>query len=165
MTPTEQDKMGDEELTKAIYEAMQVPYLSERHDAIKQLIAADRKRVALEAVNNALHFETHVKPSRVQSLDENYISLTNNGISFGKNKPPYERVVIKFDKSNSAIRFHEPSASEYGISYKVGVNPATGVYGFRARPFSGILPIGYYKKIADNTYKLFTELKAHQEEV
>ena len=49
MTPTEQDKISDEELTKAIYEAMQVPYLSERHDAIMQLIIADRKRVALEA--------------------------------------------------------------------------------------------------------------------
>lgn len=32
------NKMSDEELTKAIYEAMQVPYLSERHDAIKKLI-------------------------------------------------------------------------------------------------------------------------------
>lgn len=40
ITPNNQDRLlSDEELTKAIYEAMQVPYLSERHDAIKKLIA------------------------------------------------------------------------------------------------------------------------------
>ena len=55
MTPTEQDK----ELTKAIYEAMQVPYLSERHDAIKKLIIADRKRVALEARINEIGIMQH----------------------------------------------------------------------------------------------------------
>lgn len=31
--------MTKEELTKNIYEAMQIPYLSERHDAVKQLIS------------------------------------------------------------------------------------------------------------------------------
>lgn len=49
MAPTEQDKMSDEELTKAIYEAMQVPYLSERHDAIKQLITSVIKELVAEA--------------------------------------------------------------------------------------------------------------------
>jgi hypothetical protein len=40
--------MSDEELTKAIYEAMQVPYLSERHDAIKKLIKQHREAYASE---------------------------------------------------------------------------------------------------------------------
>lgn len=43
------NEQGGEELTFKIYEAMQVPYLSERHDAIKALILADRKQHELEA--------------------------------------------------------------------------------------------------------------------
>lgn len=39
MTPTPPDK---DELTQKIYEAMQIPYLSERHDAINRLIAKER---------------------------------------------------------------------------------------------------------------------------
>ena len=46
---TSPNKMSDEELTKAIYEAMQVSYLSERHDAIKKLIKQHREAYALEA--------------------------------------------------------------------------------------------------------------------
>ena len=65
MTPTEQDK----ELTKAIYEAMQVPYLSERHDAIKRLVIADRKRVALEARIDEL---TQLSQSEVMFFNNDY---------------------------------------------------------------------------------------------
>lgn len=39
--------MSDEELIKAIYEAM--PYLSERHDAIKKLIKQYREVYEIEA--------------------------------------------------------------------------------------------------------------------
>ena len=40
---TTHDTGIDEDLTKAIYDAMQIPYLSERHDAIKELIKAQRQ--------------------------------------------------------------------------------------------------------------------------
>lgn len=39
------DAVNDDELTRSIYEAMQKGYLSERHDAIKQVIMDDRKRI------------------------------------------------------------------------------------------------------------------------
>jgi hypothetical protein len=39
------EAMDAEQLTRDIYKAMQVPYLSERHDAIKELIMAIRVSV------------------------------------------------------------------------------------------------------------------------
>lgn len=112
----------------------------------------------------AFNFETHTKDNRVQKLDENHISITSGGISFGKTKPLHKRVVIEYDTNSKAIRFHEAGIGEYGISYKIGVNRVSGVYGFRARPFEGILPTGYYRKVSDNTYRL-SELTKQKEEL
>jgi hypothetical protein len=99
-------------------------------------------------------FVLHHKSSKVQKLDEKHISITTGGISFGKTRPSFERAVIEYDRQNSMIRFHEPNHEEYGISYKVGINPNSGVFGFRARPFEGFLPHGYYYKVSNNTYQL-----------
>lgn len=122
---------------------------------IEQLILSERS----EADRLGENFIVHTKNNRVQKLDNSHISITNSGISFGKTKPPYTRAVIEYNRQNNCIRFHEPSNDEYGISYKIGINPRSGVYYFRCRPFNGILPHGYYKKISDHTYQLheFTE--------
>lgn len=99
-------------------------------------------------------FVIYKKQRRVRALDDKHISITSSGISFGKTKPPYTRVVIEYDLESSRIRFHEPEDAEYGFSYKIGKNPATGSYGLRAAPFVGTLPTGYYKKVSNNTYQL-----------
>lgn len=130
--------------------------------------ASDLAEIIQQEISKAkeLNFITYIKNNRVQALDADHISITDSGISFGKTNPLFERVVIEYDKEEKAIRFRKPSDGEYGISYKVGVNPASGVYGFRARSFIGILPNGYYRKISDHTY-LYTELtlKEHKEEL
>lgn len=42
------NQASEEEQTKAIYEAMQIPYLSERHDAIKDLIRTEKLKLLAE---------------------------------------------------------------------------------------------------------------------
>jgi hypothetical protein len=42
----------EQNLTKKIYEVMQLPYLSERHDAIKSLIEAEVEKAVEFTINN-----------------------------------------------------------------------------------------------------------------
>ena len=48
MSNTDTNQAGEDEQTKAIYEAMQIPYLSERHDAIKDLIRTEKLKLLAE---------------------------------------------------------------------------------------------------------------------
>lgn len=129
-------------------------------NAVLELINSHIEAKVNEAkIEKHFNFTKHTKHDRVHAIDDEHLSITNSGISFGKKKPPYERVVIEYDKGTTAIRFHEPLDNEYGISYKIGKNPATSVYGFRARPFKGILPTGYYRKVGRHTYQRMSKLE------
>ena len=81
---TSPNKMTDEELTKAIYEAMQVPYLSERHDAIKELINT-QKRLYAESELEKFKANNHIGYAYgVGEVTENYIVL-DRVVKKGKN--------------------------------------------------------------------------------
>lgn len=43
--PTDTNQASEDKQTKAIYEAMQIPYLSERHDAINALIRTEKLKL------------------------------------------------------------------------------------------------------------------------
>ena len=45
---TDTNQASEDKQTKAIYEAMQIPYLSERHDAIKDLIRTEKLKLLNE---------------------------------------------------------------------------------------------------------------------
>ena len=81
------NQASEDEQTKAIYEAMQIPYLSERHDAINailrteklKLLAAVRERVVGKddlPITIDRKYNQFAKNSRNALRDEQRIELT-----------------------------------------------------------------------------------------
>lgn len=78
------------------------------------------------------------------------VSLTTVQINFGKNKPPYEYLMIEYDKEKPAIRFSKSSIDD---GYKVKFNK--GAYYIAASSFlkKDYIPKGRYSRTADLTYE------------
>ena len=80
------------------------------------------------------------------------ISVTSVNIAFGKRKPPYKYVVIKYDIDNIAIRLSQGTETD---GYRVLLNKGQNYYYINATSFinKDYLPKGRYAKIGDNTYQ------------
>lgn len=97
-------------------------------------------------------FERYQKSEQGRRLEKDFISIRQTRVYFGTDKPDYNYLVIEYDTEEKAIRFSEgnPENGYKVYKYKVG-----GYYintpGFMKR---NLLPIGWYIKTANLTYKL-----------
>ena len=59
--------------TKAIYEAIQIPYLSERHDAIKTIIRTEKLKLLAEVRERVIGEDVELNSFEIPMYEEEFV--------------------------------------------------------------------------------------------